>query len=268
MCETHSFVNRFSSVALLQQKRGIILVLANTKRWTCHRCFLSHERAFMNKILIVEDDADIAKNLELLLAENDYETAVATGQKAALEKLKEEVPDLVLLDISLPDGNGYSLCTLIKQQGDIPVIFLTASSDEASTVTGLELGADDYISKPFRSLELISRIKAALRKSSKGQRAFCVGDLKVDTVRGTVMKGGEEVILSALEYRLLLVFINNKGAILTRDRLMNEIWDIAGEYITDNTLTVYIKRLRSKIESDPQNPAIIQTIRGLGYRLD
>lgn len=222
----------------------------------------------MNKVLIVEDDDAIAKNLELLLTENGYKTVVVAGQNSALEALADEPFDLVLLDISLPDGNGYSLCTTIKQQRGIPVIFLTASADEASTVTGLELGADDYITKPFRSLELISRIKAALRKSGKMQSAFTVDDLKVDTVRGTVMKGSEEVLLSALEYRLLLVFINNKGVILTRDRLMNELWDIAGEYITDNTLTVYIKRLRGKIETDPQDPKIIQTIRGLGYRLD
>ena len=147
------------------------------------------------------------------------------------------------------------------------MIFLTASEDESSVVTGLDLGADDYIAKPFRPLELISRIKSVLRRSGKTQSVFELGDLRIDSVRGTVHREGQEVFLSALEYRLLLVFINNKGVVLSRQKLLEEIWDIAGEFVNDNTLTVYIKRLREKIEEDPQNPKIIKTIRGIGYKV-
>jgi DNA-binding response OmpR family regulator len=173
---------------------------------------------------------------------------------------------LILLDISLPDGNGYTICTAAKRLGDTPVIFLTASDDEISVVTGLDLGADDYITKPFRPMELLSRIKGVLRRSGRAQSVFDLGALKIDSVRGTVNKNGAEVFLSALEYRLLLIFANNQGVVLTREKLLNEIWDIAGEFVNDNTLTVYIKRLREKIEDDPQNPRIIKTVRGLGYR--
>ena len=151
--------------------------------------------------------------------------------------------------------------------GDTPVIFLTASADEYSVITGLDMGADDYISKPFRPRELLSRIKSVLRRSSKSNSVIEHGFIKVDTAKGTVTKNGAELFLSALEYRLLLVFLNNKGAILSRDKLLEEIYDIAGEYVNDNTLTVYIKRLRDKIEDDPQNPTFIKTVRGLGYKV-
>ena len=148
---------------------------------------------------------------------------------------------------------------------DIPVIFLTASGDEASVVTGLNMGADDYITKPFRPRELTARIRAALRRA--GPSCVEVGNLCVDTSSSIVKKDGQEVFLSALEYRLLLVFLNNANRIVTRDRLIDELWDAAGEFVTNNALTVYIKRLREKIESDPAHPQIILTVRGMGYRL-
>lgn len=175
--------------------------------------------------------------------------------------------DLALIDISLPDGNGFTVCTQIKEAQDIPVIFLTASGDEASVVTGLNMGADDYITKPFRPRELIARIRATLRKSGNSPSSFEICGLHVDTSSGVVKKHGSEVFLSALEYRLLLVFINNPKSIITRSRLLDELWDAAGEFVNDNTLTVYIKRLREKIENDPANPQIILTVRGTGYRL-
>lgn len=175
--------------------------------------------------------------------------------------------DLALVDISLPDGNGFAVCTEIKQTQDIPVIFLTASGDEASVVTGLNMGADDYVTKPFRPRELVARIRTALRKYSTAPAVFEIDGLSVDTAGGIVTKDGKEVFLSALEYRLLLVLIGNPRGIITRDRLLNELWDAAGEFVNDNTLTVYIKRLREKIESDPANPRIIRTVRGTGYRL-
>lgn len=222
----------------------------------------------MNRILLVEDDRQIIENLSDFLRSEGFDVRNATGQTSALSLLKENVFDIILLDIMLADGNGFTTCSAIKSEYDLPVIFLTASGDEYSTVTGFELGADDYISKPFRPRELISRIKNILRLTSNSGGITRLGDVLVDTVKGTASRDGKDLYLSALEYRLLLVFINNKNAILTRTQLLETIWDVAGEFVNDNTLTVYIKRLREKIEKDPQNPQIIKTIRGMGYRLD
>ena len=222
----------------------------------------------MTKILVVEDDKGIIENLTEFLTKEGFLVMSANGQKAALELVEQESFDLVLLDISLSDGNGFSVCSAIKAEYSIPVIFLTASGDEYSTVTGFNLGADDYIAKPFRPRELVSRIKNILRLTGGTGSVTHLGDVVVDTVRGTASKNGQDLYLSALEYRLLLAFINNRGVVLSRTQLLEMIWDIAGEFVNDNTLTVYIKRLREKIEDDPQNPQIIKTIRGLGYRLD
>lgn len=221
----------------------------------------------MPRILLVEDDQSIVENLKEFLKKEGFEVEIAMSQAEAFEKMDREVFDLLLLDISLPDGNGYSVCTAVKSHSEMPVIFLTASGDEFSVVTGFDLGADDYIAKPFRPRELISRIKNVLRRYHRLGTLLEYGGISVDTVKGVVMRDGEELLLSALEYRLLLVFFNHKGVILTRNTLLEEIWNIAGEFVNDNTLTVYIKRLREKIEKDPQKPEIIRTIRGLGYRL-
>lgn len=222
----------------------------------------------MNQILLVEDDKEIIKNLTAFLKEEGFLITAVSGQKAALEILQEkkEVFDLALLDVSLEDGNGFAVCAAIKDCSDMPVIFLTASGDEYSVVTGLDMGADDYIGKPFRPRELVSRIRSVLRRSGKTQSVLELSGIRVDTLSGTVTKNGEEIFLSALEYRLLLVFFNNQGMVLSRSKLLEEIWDIAGEFVNDNTLTVYIKRLRDKIEEDIQNPQIIKTVRGMGYR--
>ena len=221
----------------------------------------------MPRILLVEDDRSIVENLKEFLKKEGFEVDVAMRQSEALDKTAQMAYDLLLLDISLPDGNGYAVCTAVKAHFDIPVIFLTASGDEFSVVTGFDLGADDYIAKPFRPRELISRIKNVLRRYHRLGNILEYGGITVDTVKGVVTRGGEELLLSALEYRLLLVFFNNKGIVLSRNKLLEEIWNIAGEFVNDNTLTVYIKRLREKIERDPQNPEIIKTVRGLGYRL-
>lgn len=223
-----------------------------------------------HKILLVEDDKEIIKNLTLFLQEEGFEVFSVTGQKKALEyiEIHSSEIDLVLLDVTLEDGNGFSVCAAIKANTELPVIFLTASGDEYSVVTGLDLGADDYVGKPFRPRELLSRIRSVLRRCGKTISILELGDLRVDTTGGTVQKNGQEIFLSALEYRLLLIFANHKGKVLSRTKLLEEIWDIAGEFVNDNTLTVYIKRLREKIETDPQNPSIIKTIRGLGYRAD
>ena len=221
----------------------------------------------MSKILIVEDDKNILKNLSIILKAEGFTVVAKENQKSALEVIDNGMFDLILLDLTLPDGNGYAICGKVKNNQDTPIIFLTASDDEASVVTGFRLGADDYIVKPFRPLELVSRIKNVLRRSGKTQSIFLFGNLKVDAIKAVVTKNDKEVYLSALEYRLLLVFLNNQGIVLTRSKLLEEIWDIAGEFVNDNTLTVYIKRLRDKIEDDPQNPVIIKTIRGLGYKV-
>lgn len=221
----------------------------------------------MKRIFLVEDDHAIAKNLILLLRSEGFTVTHASTRREALAALDGNRFDLALVDISLPDGNGFTVCTEVKETQDIPVIFLTASGDEASVVTGLNIGADDYITKPFRPRELIARIKAALRKYGQAPSAFEVCGLHVDTASGVVKKNGNEVFLSALEYRLLLVFLGNPKSVVTRGRLLDELWDAAGEFVNDNTLTVYIKRLREKIEDDPANPQIILTVRGTGYRL-
>ncbi len=221
----------------------------------------------MVRILLVEDDNKIVSYLSEFLSGEGFEVKAVSGQESALETLSEEHFGLVLLDISLSDGNGFSVCSAIKKVYNTPVIFLTASDDEYSTVAGFDLGADDYISKPFRPKELVSRIKNILRLTKGSENKIVLGNVTIDTVKGAVFKNGKELYLSALEYRLLLHFINNRGAVLSRTQLLQSIWDIAGDFVNDNTLTVYIKRLREKIEDDPQNPAIIKTVRGMGYRL-
>lgn len=219
-------------------------------------------------ILAVEDDPAIVNHLTEFLKSEGFTVYAVDGQEKAMEFLEDHPCDIVLVDVSLAQGNGYALCAAIKAERDLPVIFLTASGDEYSVVTGLNMGADDYISKPFRPRELAARIKNVLRRTGKTQSMLNVGSLKVDTGKAQVWKGEQELFLSALEYRLLLVFINHRGILLSRSVLLDEIWDAAGEYVNDNTLTVYIKRLREKIEDDPQKPEIIKTVRGLGYKMD
>ncbi|WP_340023592.1 response regulator transcription factor [Paenibacillus sp. FSL K6-1096] len=221
----------------------------------------------MPHILLVEDDQAIARNLELLLRSEGFTvTRAATRGEAAQAPIGNPF-DLALIDISLPDGNGFTVYTELKAVCEAPVIFLTASGDEASVVTGLNMGAADYITKPFRPRELIARIGTALRQSKRTEPAWDHCGLHVDTASGIVSKDGRELYLSALEYRLLLVFVNNPRSIITRSRLLDELWDAAGEFVNDNTLTVYIKRLREKIEDNPASPQLILTVRGTGYRL-
>ena len=222
----------------------------------------------MTKILLVEDDGQIAAYLGELLRAEGFDTQIAGSKKEASECRLVQAFDLVLLDVSLPDGNGFSICAEIKREYEIPVIFLTASGDEYSVVAGLDMGADDYIAKPFRPRELISRIRSVLRRCKKEQRILSCGDLKVNVSSATVTKGEKELFLSALEYRLLLILLQNKGQILTRNQLLEEIWDASGEYVNDNTLSVYMKRLREKIEKNPQSPRLLHTIRGIGYRME
>ena len=222
----------------------------------------------MTQILLVEDDPTIVSTLTEFLQSEGFAVTAASGQQAALAAVGQHVPDLVLLDISLADGSGFSVCRALKAEQHIPVIFLTASGDEYSTVTGFDLGADDYIAKPFRPRELISRIKNVLRLTGNSRSVIQLGSVTVDTDKGTATKNGRDLYLSALEYRLLLLFLTNRGAVLTRTMLLESLWDAAGEFVSDNSLTVYIKRLRDKIEDDPQNPTLIRTVRGMGYRVE
>lgn len=220
----------------------------------------------MQSILIIEDDKAIAASLCEFLNGEGYRTVHCFGQTDGLKAFEEGSFDCVLLDISLGDGSGFTVCSAIRLKSEVPIIFLTASGDEGCTVAGLELGADDYITKPFRPRELAARIKNSIRKKSGGTQMLKCGDVRLDPSRGTVYKNGNEVFLSALEYRLLLTFLSNSGQLLSRDRLIDELWAASGAFVSDNTLTVYIKRLREKIEDDPQEPDIIKTVRGLGYR--
>ena len=221
----------------------------------------------MPKILIVEDDFTIIRTLEAYLLSEGFETVSVSGQRQAISALEKEIVDLLILDISLAEGNGFAVCEAAKGHG-LPVIFLTASGDENSVVRGLDMGADDYIAKPFRPRELVSRIRSVLRRSGKTNSVVMLGSVSVDAEKGIVSKSGTEINLSALEFRLLMAFVNQRGKLLTRNALLEEIWDAGGDFVNDNTLTVYIKRLREKIEDDPQKPEIIKTVRGLGYRVD
>ena len=220
------------------------------------------------KLLVVEDDRSIAVGLEYSLGQEGFGVTLCAGVADALEALKTERFDLAVLDLSLPDGSGYDVCRAIKRQGDMPVIFLTARDDEVSVVMGLDMGADDYITKPFRIRELTSRIRSVLRRAGQGGSTLMdFGPVQINAALGKVYKNGQDVFLSALEYRLLMTLANHAGQVLSRNQLLESIWDVSGDFVNDNTLTVYIKRLREKIEDDPQNPVIIETVRGLGYRV-
>lgn len=223
----------------------------------------------MKRILLVEDDKTIVIGLEYTLRQEGFEVASCFTAAMARDTIAKELFDLYLLDLSLPDGSGYDVCRLIKERTNAPVVFLTACDDEVNVVMGLDMGADDYITKPFRVRELVSRLKTVLRRY--GQEAGSRDELHlynivINTRQAKVTKNGQEILLTALEYRLLLTLATHPKQVLSRTQLLEGIWDIAGDFVTDNTLSVYVKRLREKIEEDPQNPCIIQTVRGLGYR--
>ena len=223
------------------------------------------------RILLVEDDAAIVEALSELLASEGYAVETVATQRAAIAAVSDATPRapfaLVLLDVTLAEGNGLAVCSAIKQTSPaLPVIFLTASDDEFTCVTGFELGADDYIAKPFRPRELMARLAAVIRRAQPAARTISFGPLTIDPDRAHVSRNGREVVLSALEYRLLMLFATNQGKLVTREQIRDALWDDAGTYIEENTLSVYIKRLRDKIEDDPATPALITTVRGLGYK--
>jgi DNA-binding response OmpR family regulator len=228
----------------------------------------------MNKVLFVEDDSIIASGFTYTLQSEGYEVVYCPDRTSADAAIEQQDFSLAILDISLPDGDGFAVCEKIRQKNrTVPIIFLTAADDEGNTVKGLEMGADDYIAKPFRIREALARIKAVLRRyaiganGSKGEsESGRIKDITVFYHQAKVLKGQTEIPLTAMEYRLLLTFAKNKGRLLTRNQLLSDLWDDGGDYINDNTLSVYIRRLREKLEDHPHEPEIIKTIRGLGYQ--
>lgn len=220
------------------------------------------------RVLLVEDDAAIVAALADLLAAEGMEVVAYATQDEACAALAQGAFDIALLDVALAQGSGFAVCAAACETApEMPVIFLTASDDEYSMVAGLDMGAVDYITKPFRPRVLLSRIRAALRRANPAANVITVGDVRLDVASASVTKSGTEVFLSALEYRLLLCFFQHKGKLVTRDVLRDAVWESAGEYVSDNALNVYVKRLREKIEADPSHPVIITTVRGLGYKV-
>lgn len=222
----------------------------------------------MTRILLVEDDDTITQGLRYALEQEGY--ALTTAATVADAKAALQTPqrfDLLLIDLGLPDGSGFEVCRFARDKGDAAVIFLTARDDEGNTVLGLDMGADDYVTKPFRIRELQSRIRAVLRRRAGTAVTLLPGGVRVDTKKAEVTRDNQPVPLSALEYRLLLVFLAHPGQVLTRSQLLSEVFDEGGNFVNDNTLTVYIKRLRARLET-PGGPALIATVRGLGYRLE
>ena len=253
------------------EKQGELYTVGEYVKIAVIAKYISSGRCAMNEILIVEDDAMIASGLCYALSQEGFETKSASSCACFREIYRPGVFTMAILDLTLPDGTGYDLCKHIKQLEDIPILFLTACDDEVSVVMGLDMGADDYITKPFRIRELCSRIKTILRRYGRqagDDKIFCTGNVCVDLKKARVTKCGRDIDLTAMEYRLLLTLINNRGQVLSRNQLLEGIWDVAGDFVNDNTLTVYIKRIREKLEDDPARPVLIKTVRGLGYCLE
>ena len=222
-------------------------------------------------VLVVEDDSIILEGLKFALMQEGYQVATAQTAAEAMKVIEGETDiGFYLLDVMLPDGDGFQICRKIRKVSQSPVLFLTACDDEVNTVMALEQGADDYIAKPFRIRELMARMKAILRRTEGEQKIFAniqmVGKNQVDLQTGRVWLGQEEIVLTAMEYKLLLIFLNHRGQMLTRRQILEHIWGEAGDFVNDNTLSVYVGRLRRKL-GDTAEGEFIQTVRGTGYRL-
>ncbi len=223
----------------------------------------------MNRILLVEDDLSLIDGLEFSLQKNGFQVEVARTVRDALTVIQVQKYDLLLLDLTLPDGSGFEICKRVRRTSDVPIIFLTASDEEVNIVMGLDLGGDDYITKPFKLNELLSRINALLRRAGLSAAApleLKSNGLVVSLPEGRVFKGAAEIELTAAEYRLLCLLMQNPNMVLTREVIFDRLWDSSGSFIDDNTLSVYVRRLRSKIEDDPENPQFLLTLRRLGYK--
>lgn len=221
----------------------------------------------MSNVLLIEDDEIISSSIKYYLDNEGLNTSIVSNENDALELLKDNKINLILLDITLGNENGFEIFNKIKKVYNIPIIFLTALDEEVNVVRGLEMGADDYIAKPFRARELLSRIKNVIRRTSNSAEEIIYKNIKVNIKQAKVYKDGEHIFLTTLEYKLLLILLENKGKILSRDKILSLIWDVSEEFVNDNTLSVYIKRLREKIEINPNEPKIIITVRGQGYMI-
>ena len=224
----------------------------------------------MINLLLVEDNETIITGLTYALSQESFEVDVARTAYETRQKLQRPSYDLLILDVSLPDGDGFEICKEVKTKDiELPIIFLTAKDEEKDVVLGLEIGADDYVIKPFRTKELISRIRTVLRRYHKKEEksTIQIKDVTIDLAKAEVYKGKRQVILTALEYKILVMLFQNQNRLITREQLLDKIWDVAGNFVNDNTLTVYIKRIREKIENNPAEPEIIKTIRGIEYKV-
>ncbi|HEV8564974.1 MAG TPA: response regulator transcription factor [Actinomycetota bacterium] len=222
------------------------------------------------RILIVEDEESLADSVRYNLEREGYAVAVATDGRRALEKFRAESPSLVILDLMLPEMSGLDVCRMIRAESDVPIIMVTAKDSEADKVTGLELGADDYVTKPFSVRELVSRVRANLRRSAiqavaQTDDVLIGGPVRMDVLRHEVTVGDEQTAFPPKEFELLESFLRRKGRLLTREFLIEEVW--GADYFGDTkTLDVHVKRLRRKIEAEPHRPVHIVTVRGLGYK--
>lgn len=226
----------------------------------------------MMKILFVEDDLPLALGMEYTLKQEGFDVIHAKNLSEARDKYKNNEFNIILLDVMLPDGTGYELCKEIRENSEIPIIFMTACDEEGNVVMGLDMGGDDYITKPIRVKELVSRINAVLRrrgiggKKEENNNKIISGDITVELLKYKVYKKGEVIDLTTIEYKLLVLLIKNNGNVLERNLLLERLWDANGNFVDGNALTVYIKRLREKVEDDIKKPIYIETVRGIGYR--
>lgn len=226
----------------------------------------------MEKLLVIEDDQSLATGIKYTLEKEGFNVTVRNCIADGKKTFDSDKFNLVLLDVMLPDGSGFELCEKIRKKSEIPIIFLTACDEEVNIVLGLDLGADDYITKPFRVRELVSRIRAALRRSmvkNEGSdyiESITSGELTLNILDRKLLKGGSEIFLTSMEYKLMSMFMRSAQKTLSRNTILEKLWDVNGEFVDDNTLSVYIRRLREKIEDDPSRPKYIITVRGMGYK--
>ncbi|MDY3359988.1 MAG: response regulator transcription factor [Clostridium celatum] len=225
----------------------------------------------MIKILFVEDDLPLALGIEYTLKQEGFYVVHAKNLEEARANYKSLDFNIILLDVMLPDGSGYDFCREVRKESEIPIIFMTACDEEVNVVLGLDMGGDDYVTKPIRVKELISRINAVLRRkgitnTKSSEEIIRSGNILIEPLKYKVYKNGANIDLTAIEYKLLLILIKNKGNAIERVTLLEKLWDVDGNFVDGNSLTVYIKRLREKIEDDIKNPQYIETVRGIGYR--
>lgn len=224
----------------------------------------------MIKALMVEDDSTIAFGVKYALDQEGFNVDIAKDLESARESINNNEYNIILLDVMLPDGTGYEFCKEVRDMSEVPIIFLTACDEEVNIVMGLDIGGDDYMTKPFRVRELISRIKAVLRRrgavNDENKKILKFGNISIHTLEARIFKNNEEIYLTSVEYKLLLILAQNKNIVLSRAQILEKLWDVSYDFVNDNTLTVYIKRLREKIEDNPSTPKQIITVRGLGYK--